>query len=551
VFEIYGVTHEKLDVKFKGEVTDVAEAIDFAGTPLAGIYRTITVKVSDVLENPTGNLKAGMIAHVAFSKDFPNVEEVKVGDLVEVYGAFKGIEDTIVKISLEKTEHYLRNLFLVKIKGLTLIPQETPNSCWAASSEMVIKFYGTYAINATISQIQISRELGNEKYYWDGMPAQEALPLIGAWEGAIERLGKLDFDRDVDLTFEEVVSDISNNRPIMALYATDLWIWKFKLPSWLLRKAYHVVVIAGYIDRPGTENDDVLIYDPWPPGQGSIVIISWQELKELLWSPVDAIRTKPKNEKHSVSVHYNETRSSGILEFTITSDAVLPWTAAIMKWNPSEGKWDVLDLNVGKKTLKFVINVETYGHGNYRVFTVSSWPEESDWIIRISQEATEHITLESGILVVLQEQKRKLYLHIYDSHGRHIGIRHETGQIQNEIPGAKYIELNENITIIVLPSEILEFRCIIDASYATSLKESYNLTIFTIKDNILKSQETVSKTITKGEKQAFTTKIVAGLEKISIEEYEEIPWLLYIILAGVAIVGIAISLFILRRRLGF
>jgi hypothetical protein len=97
-----------IEVKFKGEVTDVAEAIDFAGTPLAGIYYIVTVKVSDVLEDPTGNLKVGMITYVTFSKDFPNVDKVKVGDLVEVYGTFKGIKDKIVNIQLEDIKHYLK-----------------------------------------------------------------------------------------------------------------------------------------------------------------------------------------------------------------------------------------------------------------------------------------------------------------------------------------------------------------------------------------------------------------------------------------------------------
>jgi hypothetical protein len=93
------ISFVKLNVKFKGEVVEVSEA---------DTILTYVINISDVLEDPTGSLKAGMIAYVTFSKDFPNVEEVKVGGLVEVCGAFKGIEDNVVRISLEKTEHYLR-----------------------------------------------------------------------------------------------------------------------------------------------------------------------------------------------------------------------------------------------------------------------------------------------------------------------------------------------------------------------------------------------------------------------------------------------------------
>jgi len=46
---------------------------------------------------------------VIFQDDF-EVYDVKVGDLIEVYGAFKGIEDDIAKMRLEKSKHYFEKL---------------------------------------------------------------------------------------------------------------------------------------------------------------------------------------------------------------------------------------------------------------------------------------------------------------------------------------------------------------------------------------------------------------------------------------------------------
>jgi hypothetical protein len=543
--KIWVFAPEKLDVKFKGEVTDIVEAIDFAGTLLAGVYRTITVKVSDVLEDPSGNLKAGMIAHVTFPKGFPNVEPVKVGDLVEVYGAFKGIEDNVVKICLEKPEHYLRNLFLVKIKGLTLIAQETPNSCWAASSEMVIKYYGTYA--STISQVQIAREVGNENYYWDGMPMSEVLPIIGNIEQALERLGKLDFDREIlppGLTFDEVMNDINLGRPIIAFTKVG--------ENWL-----HWVVIGGYIDRPGTLNDEVIIYNPAPVNVGSIEIIPWSNFKKSLWSfpGLEAARTKPKVEKIGISAHVDEARHQGSLGFIVKSNAWTPWYASIEKWNASTKEWNIIDRKIGRGTLTFNVDVGIHGPGNYRLWTRLLLAAEGsvNWEVTITPEPVKEATPKSEITLILQEPLHKLYLHIYDVENRHIGVNYDTNQVENEIPGANYVELN-NVTVVILPPEITNFKYIVDATHSTYDEEKYNLTILTIENNVLKSQKLYEAAIKRGEKQIYDVKISRSLQAIDVEKIEETPLylrgpILFFIVFGTGILSSGILIFLLKKRL--
>jgi len=298
---------------------------------------------------------------------------------------------------------------------IPLIPQETERSCWAASSIMILSFYGTYGPLPT--QIELARELGDENYYWDGLPAGEVFPIFGRWESTMERLGKLDFYRDVDLTFDEVIADINLNRPIMALYAGDLWIVPNVIP-------YHVVVIAGYIDEPGKDNDKVIIHDPWPPNEGTYQIKLWTDVKDKLWFPINAIRTKPQ-----------------LLE---------------------------------------------------------------------------------GTILTLQEFQHKIYLHVYDEKGRHVGFNYDKNQVEEEIPNSRYLDLNGTI-LIVLPLNVTSFRCVVDAGHAVALLEDYTLIITHIKNGVLTSEFRKSDAIKQNEKQEFAVSILPDEREIKVE-LVNIPW---------------------------
>lgn len=217
---------------------------------------------------------------------------------------------------------------------LTLRGQDTTKSCWAASSQMVLEFYGTYG--PALSQLQISRELGSEDYFNNGLPAGTA--IFGTWTGAINRLGKVSASNDLILTFEDVVNDVNLNRPIIALYAGDAWIIPNLLP-------YHAVIIAGYIDNPGETNDQVVIYDPWPsdsytfPSPGERYVENWQSVKNKLYLATNAIRTAPQLEKGEISINVIEQNTQGILRFTITSTATSDWWTDVKKWDSSANSW--------------------------------------------------------------------------------------------------------------------------------------------------------------------------------------------------------------------
>jgi len=97
----------------------------------------------------------------------------------------------------------------------------------------------------------------------------------------------------------------------------------------------------------------------------------------------------------------------------------------------------------------------------------------------------------AATLITLRESGHKLYLHVYDSFGRHIGLT-QSGQVGNKISGAQYFDLG-NWIAIVLPPEIIEFRYIVDGKYMQESIQNYTLTIFALRGGVF--SKVVSSTI--------------------------------------------------------
>ena len=120
-----------------------------------------------------------------------------------------------------------------------------------------------------------------------------------------------------------------------------------------------------------------------------------------------------------------------------------------------------------------------------------------------------YLSSTSNVIVVKlsePEGQHKLYLHIYDFEGRHIGLESHTKSIEVEIPGTYYFDLGRNI-IVILPRNIKIQRMIIDADYAHSSFESYNITILTVKNQQISGIKVCTGTIKLGQKQEFTVDI--------------------------------------------
>jgi len=271
-----------------------------------------------------------------------------------------------------------------KISEVPLIGQETDNSCWAACSQMVLQYYGTYG--PLVSQIQTAREIGNESYYFDGLPGTENLPFVGGWEGSLERLGQLDADPEWGaphpewgLSFEEVVNDINLNRPIIAITEVG------PLQN-------HAVLIIGYIDNPDSDTDEVILHNPAPVGQGVEEQRLWTTFQsQLTWYP-PAIRTIPKVEKGEISIQFVETRSSGILRFIASSDAAYAWWTKARKWDTVGKSWanipGISDEMKDEEARTIDIDIDANGAGNYRLILSATMLEQATWAVKIIQIPT-------------------------------------------------------------------------------------------------------------------------------------------------------------------
>jgi len=348
----------------------------------------------------------------------------------------------------EPTPSPLESSSQVEIKGIKLIPQETDSSCWAASSLMILDFYGIY--EPLPSQLEFASKLGSEEYYWNGLPSYK----LKSWDWALSdpAFTKLDADPDYgiiteSLTFHKVKLDIDLDRPIIILYAGDLWIWELQILGPIV--PFHSAVIVGYIDEPGEESDKVIIHDPWPRDEGTIEIREWENVKEELWFVCNALRTKPQ-----------------VLE---------------------------------------------------------------------------------GTVLTLQETQHKLYLHAYDSLGRHVGLNYETNQTEIGIPGAYYMDFDD-VIMIVLPLDVTNFQYVVDAKYAREPTESYNIKITKVKGEKITFNTVRSGTINQDEKHESD---FMNLSESVEDAWWQIPIAgvpMYLVLIGIVVVVIVIAFVLIFKR---
>jgi hypothetical protein len=113
-------------VKIRGKI--------LADNPIISFY-SFDIKIDEVIEDPTGNLQNGQTVNVYGHRDGPaQVDDVTVGDEVEVHGEYRGYVGTYEQIFLSdygesSSEHYVK-----KIEEPDLIIQEIS---WSPSNPKV------------------------------------------------------------------------------------------------------------------------------------------------------------------------------------------------------------------------------------------------------------------------------------------------------------------------------------------------------------------------------------------------------------------------------
>lgn len=142
-----------------------------------------------------------------------------------------------------------------------------------------------------------------------------------------------------------------------------------------------------------------------------------------------------------------------------------------------------------------------------------------------------------GTLLTLQETLHKLYLHVYDEKGRHVGLNYDRNQIEEEISCSRYLDLNGTI-VIFLPSNVTRFRYVVDAKYASTLSENYTIIITNLKNGTLASEFRKSDTIKQNEKQEFAVVVSHDGREIKVEIVKVPLW-------QISLYGIPLHIFII------
>jgi hypothetical protein len=83
-----------------------------------------------------------------------------------------------------------------------------------------------------------------------------------------------------------------------------------------------------------------------------------------------------------------------------------------------------------------------------------------------------------GTVVHLQETQSKLYLHVYDINGNHVGFNIQQNITEVNIPGAGYYDYQNGMIDVVLPANLDNFTIDVDGSQAHYAHENFTLQIY-------------------------------------------------------------------------
>jgi len=125
-------------------------------------------------------------------------------------------------------------------------------------------------------------------------------------------------------------------------------------------------------------------------------------------------------------------------------------------------------------------------------------------------------------VVALTDPQGRLYLHVYDAAGHHVGIEYNTNQSETNIPDSVYVEWNM-ITVVFLPSTVREFRCVVDACRAHLPIENYLLGVADYRNNTTTTAFTKNSTIAQGQTHDYGISLVSGLVP-NVNRLPNIDW---------------------------
>ena len=157
-------------------------------------------------------------------------------------------------------------------------------------------------------------------------------------------------------------------------------------------------------------------------------------------------------------------------------------------------------------------------------------------------------SLQSGTIIVLEEEQDKLYVSVRDGNNRYVGFDYEGNQTNIEIPKAYFFDTQNGTMVIFLPPEVLSFEIVVDAKHARQQVETYNLTIITFANLQISNQTSITSTVEKDQMHHYRVEI-SPEGNIAILISSSFTWPLhwYVIATAVIVLTIVASYWIAKR----
>ncbi len=115
-------------------------------------------------------------------------------------------------------------------------------------------------------------------------------------------------------------------------------------------------------------------------------------------------------------------------------------------------------------------------------------------------------TVGSGIKIELDEGGQKLYLHVYDESGHHVGINYSNWKIETEVPGSRYFD-DLHGAIAIVPGDMKIGKVEVDASNAVRPVEDYNLAVKVLKNGKIIGSVKKTEQIKRGTSKSYEVMI--------------------------------------------
>jgi len=166
--------------------------------------------------------------------------------------------------------------------------------------------------------------------------------------------------------------------------------------------------------------------------------------------------------------------TGGVMASGFYGVAVLIWRKGFLYGNPAgTDPWDIYQDYLG-------------------YYNKTSFATNGSWLAFMNHLALSYPA--NVTTLVLLHPGHELYLHVYDSAGRHVGFNASSPyrtMLDTGIPGAMYEDFRNGTKVLLLPGGLEDFRVVVGGQYMEEGEESYTLSLTVIRSGLITSTQSL------------------------------------------------------------